>query len=150
MSLLDAAKTSLIVETLRTQPTSTLIRCLVIADRLAGAIIDPELRSLGLAALCHHARTQTAAKYGSQTPFGVPISLCVFGVLSLGFGFGFLLCLDDAVCVVGECAFSLWCGPDMTKLRKTGELSGLPLDGEGPKHPRIAASFWLPGYVSSG
>ena len=26
-------------------------------------------------------------------------------------------------------------GPDMTKLRKTGELSGLPLDGEGPKHP---------------
>ena len=23
----------------------------------------------------------------------------------------------------------------MTKLRKTGELSGLPLDGEGPKHP---------------
>jgi hypothetical protein len=26
-------------------------------------------------------------------------------------------------------------GPDMTKLRKTGGLSGLPLDGEGPKHP---------------
>ncbi len=23
----------------------------------------------------------------------------------------------------------------MTKLRKTGELSGLPLDGEGPRHP---------------
>ena len=26
-------------------------------------------------------------------------------------------------------------GPDMTKLRKTGELSGLLLDGEGPTHP---------------
>ena len=34
----------------------------------------------------------------------------MFGVLSLGFGFGFLLCLDDAVCVVGEYEFSLWCG----------------------------------------
>ena len=51
MSRLAAAKMSLIVETLRTQPTSMLIRCLVIADRLIGTIYDLELSLLGLAVL---------------------------------------------------------------------------------------------------
>ena len=32
-------------------------------------------------------------------------------------------------------------GPDITKLRKTGELSGLPLDGEG-RSIRFANSLW--------
>ena len=113
-----AAKTSLIVEALRTQPTPTLIRCLVITDRpvdvnrLVGVTIDPETSLLGLAALRHHARTQTAAKHGSAVSRSL---VSLFPCMCLGFFFcffwvGFLRCLDDAVCVVGGCEFSLWCG----------------------------------------
>jgi len=93
-----AAKTSLIVATLRTQPTSKLFRCLVRTDRpvqckLTCGCADRSgnMSILGSAAKRRHrAKTQTAAKNGSA------VSQRVFPFVRVGFllwfwsGFPFL------------------------------------------------------------
>ena len=107
-----AAETSLIVATLRTQPTSKLIRCLVRTDRpvqckLTCGCADRSGNTsiLGSAAKRRHrAEAQTAAKNGSA------VSQRVFPFVRVGFLSWFLvwfsfLVLDDAICVVGECEF---------------------------------------------
>ena len=120
MNLTCAAETSLIVATLRTQPTSKLVRCLVGTDRPVGVsrlvgVLSIRISSiLGSAAKRRHPANAPTTLKTTDSVYGVPIPLVrVWGFL-LWFWFGSFLVLDDAICVVGKCGFSQCAVPRST------------------------------------
>ena len=87
-----AAETSLIVATLRTQPTSTLVRCLVGTDRpvgvkpTCGCAVDPDFEYSRLSCKMTPLRERTDDAKITDSVYGVPSPLCVFWVFFFGFG----------------------------------------------------------------
>jgi len=106
-----AAETSLIVATLRTQPTSKLTRCLVGTDRPVQCKLTCGCanRSGNMSILGSAAKRRHRAKHRQQLKTAVQ-SASVYSPLVrvvsplVWFGLSFLV-LDDAICVVGECEF---------------------------------------------
>ena len=117
-----AAGMSLIVATLRTRPTSTLVRCLVGTDRPVGVNRLVGVRSirtssiLGSAAKRRHPANAPTTLKTTGSVHGAPIPFVRVLGFQFRFWFGSFLVLDGAICVVGECGFSQCIVPRSTVL----------------------------------